>query len=63
MTITENQKKAIYKWRNLNKEKLNELHRNYAKTYYSNNSKNISINSAKRYIIKKEFEIFRNILL
>ena len=56
---TETQKKAIYKWREKNREKYNEMMKPYKEKYYYSNKEKI----AGKYQLKKEMIKFRNILL
>lgn len=52
-------KKTIYKWRESNKDKYNELMREHNKKYYDAHKKKKS----DRYYFNKECQRFRNILL
>ena len=56
---TESQKKAIYKWRENNREKYNEMMKPYKEKYYYSNKEKI----AAKYLLKKEMIKFMNILL
>lgn len=56
-------KQSIYKWRDANIDKYRESQRNYQKEHYEENKAKISIQKKKAYMLKKELEIFRNILL
>lgn len=69
MTLTEANKKAIKKYRDENREKINELHRKYALDYYNRNSELCIKRKLDLYYWKKEntFEgiskTFRKILI
>ena len=56
----ENNKKAIMKWRDANREQYNEYLKNYRKGDYR---EKVNIYRMKSYYLKKELEIFRKILL
>jgi hypothetical protein len=60
MTYKENNKIAILKWRENNTEKYNEYMNNYIKTKYRAQKNSYRM---KSYYLKREFEIFRRILL
>jgi hypothetical protein len=56
----ENNKKAIMKWRDANKEQYNAYLNKYKKEHYREKANNYRM---KSYYVKREFEIFRKILL
>jgi hypothetical protein len=61
---TESQKKATYKWRETNKEDYMDYHNNYRReVWYVNNAEKIKTKRMETYYLKREFQIFRNILL
>ena len=60
---TEAQKRATNNWRKNNKDKWNELCRENNKIYYENNKEEKRQKNLDRYYVKREFEIFRRILL
>lgn len=57
------QQKASMKWRENNKDKWNELSRDNMKIYYEKNKEQKRIKNLNHYYLKKEMELFRNILL
>jgi len=56
----ENNKKAIMKWRDANKDKYNEYLNTYKKERYREKQ---NVYRMRSYYLKGEFEIFRRILL
>lgn len=56
-------KESIYKWRESNKDKYNELMKEHNKKYYEENKRKQSDKNLKRYHYNRECEKFRNILL
>lgn len=58
---SEAQKRANKKWRLNNKEKINELSRPLALEWYHNNKKSVLIKKAGKYLLNKEWKLFRNI--
>ena len=67
-TYTEAQKRAIYKWRQNNKEKYNSVCLKSNLKYYDNNKEEISEYKKKYWINKQdlykiESKVFRNILI
>jgi hypothetical protein len=63
MVYNQNTKIAHYKWRETHKEQYRNYVNKSAKKYYENNKDGEKLKSLKRYYLKKEFDIFRNILL
>jgi hypothetical protein len=63
MVYNDNTKKAHYKWRQNNIEQYRDYVNKGAKKYYQNNRESSNEKALKRYYLKKELEIFRNILL
>jgi len=68
MVYTEAQKKAIYKWRENNKEKYNSVCLKGNLKYYDNNKEEISEYKKKYWINKQdlykiESKVFRKILI
>ena len=59
----ETQKRAIMNWRSKNKDRYNELSRQAVKRSYEKNKEIKIQKTLGRYYLKKEFEIFRNILI
>jgi len=55
-SYTDAQKRAIYNYRQKNKEKLKEKARQYAKTWYDKNSDRHNKNCLERYHKKKTLE-------
>ncbi len=55
-SYTDAQKRAIYNYRQKNKEKLKEKARQYAKTWYNKNSDKHNKNCLERYHKKKNLE-------
>lgn len=55
-------KPSIYKWREANREVYNATMRRGAKKYYETHKDKKNIDALKRYYLKKELEVFRNIL-
>jgi FAD/FMN-containing dehydrogenase len=56
-------KKTIYKWRESNKDKYNELMREHNKKYYDEHKEQRIKKNLDRYYFNKECQRFRNILL
>ena len=56
-------KEAIYKWREVNKDKYNEMMKEHNKKYYDGNKEKQSEKNLKRYYYNQECKKFRNILL
>jgi hypothetical protein len=56
-------KKTIYKWRESNKDKYNELMREHNKKYYDKHKEQQIKKKSDRYYFNKECQRFRNILL
>ena len=57
------QKKATTNWISKNKDKWNEICRENSNIYYEKNKQDIAQKNLHRYHVKREFEIFRRILL
>jgi hypothetical protein len=53
----------IYKWREANKDKYNEMMKDHNKKYYKENKEIQSEKNLKRYHYNQECKKFRNILL
>lgn len=63
MVSTEAQKRAQQKWRERNREKYNEFQKKLANEYYHKNSEKVLEYKKKKYMIEKECQKFRNILI
>lgn len=71
MTYNESMKLSTYKWRENNKEKFDDYHREYYreymlgknKEYYIKHSEKRRAERKNRYYVEKEFKKFLNILL
>lgn len=62
MVYNTNIKQSIYNWRDENREVYNAVMRKGAKTYYEKHKNEKNNEALKRYYLKKEMAIFRNIL-
>lgn len=62
MPYTEAQKRATYKWREQNRERVYELNKPLQQRYYLENKEKCSIESKLRYQYKKECKRMRDIL-
>lgn len=63
MPYTEAQKRATYRWRAKNLDKVNEARKVWNQNYYEKRGDFCKEKSNKYYYMKKEMNIFRNILL
>ena len=57
------QKKASMTWRAKNRLEYNEYMKPHREKYYKENKDMLSIKKSLKYFLKKELEIFRNILI
>ncbi len=60
---TEAQKRAIYNWRNKNREAFNVIMRPHRKKYYEDHKELLAQKKSYKYYYHKELKIFLNILL
>jgi hypothetical protein len=60
---TPSQKRATNNWISKNKDKWNMLCRENSRIYYDNHKEEKKQKCLDRYYVKREFEIFRRILL
>lgn len=63
MTYSIAQKNATDKWISNNRDEWNKLCKINYKTYYDKNAEKIRQKKLEHYYVKREFEIFRKILL
>lgn len=63
MPSTEAQKRAQQKWRERNRDKYNEFQKKLAVEYYHKNTEKILEYKKKKYLMAKECQRFRNILI
>jgi len=63
MVYNEDAKMAHYRWRQTHMDQYREYVNKSAKKYYQNNKEKANQKSLGRYYLKKEWEIFRHILL
>lgn len=63
MTYNENNKKAIYKWREKNIDIFRAYNALQQRKFYGNNKEVINKRNLDKYYFKKEFQRLSNILL
>jgi hypothetical protein len=63
MVYNEKIKEQHYKWRKANIEQYRDYVNKGCKKFYEQHKEELNEKSLKRYYLKKEFQVFRNILL